>query len=333
MGASGRDLASSTQPFSQLYSECLPGQGNPSIPTIRWVCGVHVGIITGSHQTIPSRDAPPFKIHFGQLLDPGCYGLTVCRDTESQERLLPQLQGLLLHLVLCHEPIERSDLALPGTAGAGSYGHLQHLCPTLSGSRSFTPKSAARAVGRWVHLCRRRLLGGTWSPRADEPPNRTAQELHPACTTMLCFLLPGFVSSLYFSIYMCAPPQRVPTIPSNDFWPLYNTRHQRFPDEIRLWILQAGTGGGKRQHVAQGRPTRSLPVRGTTLQMGPSSYRIQPPPLWMLGHILHLDFTSLGRRKPELALAPPSQNSSSRSLTSPTAPFPPFPFGTFSSRH
>lgn len=163
----------------------------------------------------------------------------------------------------------------------------------------------------------RRLLGGTPDPRGDELPGPVEQEVLTACTAALCFLLLGFVSSLYFSISMCAPLLCIPAITSNKFWPLYNTRHRSFSNGHLYPSLDftARNWGGMMHHVAQGHPTSSLAVRGPLSKTVTSSYRIQPIPLLMLGHTLHLDFTSPWRCKPEQALVPlpPSQNASSSS--------------------
>lgn len=127
----------------------------------------------------------------------------------------------------------------------------------------------------------RRVLGGTQDPRGDELPGPAAQEVLTACTTALCFLLLKFVSSLYFSISVCTPPLCVPTPPSNDFWPLYDNPHRSFSNK-HLYPSLDFTGrnwGWEEAMCCPGSPNKVPGSQGTTLQTGPSSHPIQPPPL------------------------------------------------------
>lgn len=173
--------------------------------------------------------------------------------------------------------------------------------------RQLHPQISSQSRGE-MSSSLRRLLGGTQDPRGDESPGPAAQEVLTACTTVLSFLLLGFVSSLYFSISMCTPPLRIPTTPGNDFWPLYNIPHWSFSNG-RLYPSPDFTGRNwawEEATCCPGSPNKVPGSKGTTLQMGPSSHPMQPPPLWMLGCILHLFFTSLGRCKTALALGPTS---------------------------
>lgn len=88
-----------------------------------------------------------------------------------------------------------------------------------------SPQISSQSYGK-MSASLHRLLGDTQDPRGDDPLYPSAQDV----LTMLCFLLLGFVSSLYFSISLYTPPMCIPTTLSNDFWPLYSTPHRSFPD-------------------------------------------------------------------------------------------------------